>query len=339
MDRQDRDIQEMMNFLADVDGDEPAVTKTASQQRQTPSPEGVNEEIARRIREDMTEDEIQKNAASAVMSGKIMYAIIKEGNERDLPPLIHNIVKVALDQALREHGIAKAAVGTSNTIPTGTSTGTQRPDTKPFREAATDADQEGVSGFRSRTEPFFHNDCIEGVSVSGGGDPNRQAGDNPAGFNPQAGKFAAANFGFLLQKVASTRLEISGRRRQLEQVRGQLTVKQAAAEHNYLEQVEVKVAGIEEEMALYQQLKQAQEAGQPLSPEQQQQLQMLEQKLAVYMQQASGGEQGGGAPQPQDMGAGAEGQGAAPKMASTNTESPAITMLRELGLYQDEAIN
>lgn len=329
---QDRDVQDMMNFLSDIDDDVPQTTsKTASHRAPAaPTPEGVNDEIARRIQEDMTKEEIQKNAASAVMSGKIIYAIQKEGNERDLPPLISSIVKVAVAQALKEAGIVKGAVGTSDTIPSGTSTGTQRPDTKHFREAAKDEDQNGVQGFRSRTEPFFHNDSIEGASVSGGGDPDRQAGEMPAGFDPKAGKFAS-----LARKCASTRTQIAQRRANLELKKASVSLRDAANELAYLDDVEKKVAGIEEDMAMYQQLKQAQESGQPLSPEQQQMLAQLEQKLAVYLQQAQGGAQGGGGPQPQDAAPDAGGQGGPPQPKSASVGNPALAILKELGLYQD----
>ena len=341
MDRDARSVQEMVEMLHNMGGGGEAQEKQASAGGRAPAraaaPEAAQNEVAQRLLEDYSQEAITSKIASAQVSGKIMAEMIDAKLASSLPALIHEVVKVAVAQALREAGITKAATGTSSTIPTGTTTGTQKPDEgADFRALALKADREGVDGFSSRTEKYINNDTIEGAQVSGGGGPNasdRPGGNMPDGFQ-SAGKFAA-----LARKVASTRSEISNRRAFLRLNSDRVSVKQASTEAQQLNELEQKLGSIEDDMAMYQQLQQKQASGQPLSPDEQQQLAMLEQKLGAYLQQAQGG-QGGGAPAGGGGGDPMAGGGAPPKQASAGNGGmhPALALLQKAGLYNPDQV-
>lgn len=313
-----RAVQDMMDLLNGDIEDEGPTTKVASERE--PSRETASEEMLNRISSQMTEDEILKTAANARMSGKIMAELIFSKLANLLPRLIAETVIAA-----NKHSVpilVKQAIGTSSTIPTGTSMGEQKPDWKPFRDQAHDEDQLGRD-ITSISEKYLHNDETRGASVSGGGDPDSVNGTVPSGMTGP-GKLASAFNVAFYSKLAFDKE----------------CVKQASVDAKLKVAAYEKIGGLEEDMMRYQQLQQKQASGQPLSPEEQQEVEMLEAKLAAYMGQGGGQGQGQGAPAPQGGGGGGGMEMPPQKSAAARSnggshpggEFTAEDILREVGL-------
>jgi len=259
----DRSVQDMIDLLAG-DVSEETTTKTASEHV---SEEALSAEILNRVRQDFTEEEIVKTAASAQMSGKIMADVIFQKFASDFAPFIAEVVSATLRHIVPP--LVKQAIGTSTVIPTGTTVGEQKHDTKPIRESAAEENRLGTQ-ISSITEKWLHTDKVEGAVVSGGGSPDSAAGNTPEGMmGPQ--KLSSAKFANLQKDIDAVKAQV------------------------FLQ----KVASIEEDLQRYQMLEQKQASGQPLSPQEQQEMEMLEAKLMSAM-----GQQGGA---PDQAGAGAGG--------------------------------
>ena len=247
-----------------MQSDDSGKEKTASYREVSSSV--LESEVLQRIKDEMTDEDLAKQAAAATYSAEIMADVVIGRVSEFLKTAQVQIMENAMRYAME-----KAAVGTSNAI-----SGWLRESQYNKGDATEQMLAEDRLGRdnKSKSESYFNGSETRGASVSGGG--HSEGGD---------GEPTRNTCGSTVHKLSAAK--VAGK---------------------------IKRAMLEEDLARYQELEQKKESGQ-ISPEEEQELQELEQKLMALAQQQQGGgqpgaEQGGGAPP--DAGGGAPGGGGAP---------------------------
>lgn len=273
----------------------------------------TNVELLNKIAEDMNHDEVLKQAAAARVSGNIMADIILEKVASQLAPAmaqaVHEKIASILPAVVAEVvpmavklALEKVAVGTSTVISGNLSKSV------PNDGSATDLQMEEDrigKKMGDRTSKYWGAEETSGASVSGGGAGALEggAGDKPEAWQP-VHKLSAA------RKEANQYLKAAEKEKaaflSAYETDPNVTVDQYRAaqkqadEYIKTAQAEVsaflKQAELEQDLARYEEL-QAKKAAGALTPEEEQELQMLEQKLMAAAQGAAGGAApGAGAP-------------------------------------------
>jgi hypothetical protein len=301
-------------------------------------------ELMNKIAQSMDADEILKQAAAARVSGNIMADVILEKFAHNMGPVIAHAVHekiasllpdvvAAIVPAAVQCALEKIAIGTSSAMSGSLSRSVTNDG--PANELQMSNDKVDRSG-KDRVAPYLHNDTVEGAQVSGGSSPEGGAGYKPEGWGSIA-KLSAAKAqvdrymleaehekDVYLAKVASAPNCTKEAYKTAKQT-AKAYIKEAKANAlTFLKQAE-----LEADLARYQELEAKAQAG-TLSPAEQQEMDMIRQKLMAAAQSAQGG---AGGPPPGGPPAGGPPAGGPPPGGSMGDEEKMAAVRSLLNQY------
>jgi hypothetical protein len=291
-------VDDLINMIQDEDGKE-KVGFSQSDQEDT-----SNVELFNKIAEEMNADEVLKQAQASKISGNIIADIVLEKVASNLTPVVTQAIQEKIASLLPEivaavvpptvgMALEKIAIGTSSAISGNLSSSTPNQGAANDLQMKEDAHNRGNYG--GKVDKYFHTAETHGATVSGGSTGEGGVGEKLTNLSgsmvhklsadQQINKFLVDSMrerDNYLSKVASD-----------PNVTPEIYKQAKLVADAYMEDAKneavmfAKQAELEAEIARYQELEKKAEAGM-ITPEEQQEMEMLREQLMAAMGQAQG---------------------------------------------------